>query len=35
MTTVKQLVSLHRGHVWVESTVGKGSTFYVALPAEK
>ncbi|MBI4334074.1 MAG: HAMP domain-containing histidine kinase, partial [Chloroflexi bacterium] len=26
------LVEAHQGHVWVESEVGKGSTFYVALP---
>lgn len=35
LSIVKQLVTLHQGHVWVESTVGKGSTFYVALPDEK
>jgi len=29
---VKDLVEMHRGEVWLESEVGKGSTFFVALP---
>jgi PAS domain S-box-containing protein len=29
---VKELVSRHRGHIWVESQEGKGSTFFVLLP---
>src|SRR5579872_520134 len=29
---VNELVTRHRGHVWVESMEGKGSTFYVTLP---
>lgn len=29
---VKETVSLHGGEVWVESQVGKGSSFYVSLP---
>lgn len=29
---VKEVVTRHRGRVWVDSQEGKGSTFYVALP---
>ncbi|MFQ6029457.1 MAG: ATP-binding protein, partial [Dehalococcoidia bacterium] len=29
---VKQMVELHDGKVWLESSSGKGSTFSVALP---
>jgi signal transduction histidine kinase len=32
---VKELVTRHEGHVWVESTEGEGSTFYVLLPLKK
>jgi PAS domain S-box-containing protein len=29
----RQLVEMHRGKVWLESEVGRGSTFTIALPA--
>jgi signal transduction histidine kinase len=32
---VKELVTRHEGRVWVESTEGEGSTFYVLLPLKK
>jgi len=33
LSIVKSVVDRHRGRVWVESTPGEGSTFYVLLPA--
>ena len=32
LSTVKIVVEAHKGKVWVDSEVGKGSTFYVKLP---
>jgi signal transduction histidine kinase len=32
LAIVARIVERHRGRVWVESTVGQGSTFFVALP---
>jgi PAS domain S-box-containing protein len=33
LTSVRRIVERHDGRVWVESTPGHGSTFFVALPA--
>ena len=32
LALVKELVTAHRGQVWVESTLGKGSTFFFTVP---
>ena len=32
LSITRQLVQLHDGHVWAESTLGQGSTFFIALP---
>ncbi|ABQ24243.1 sensor histidine kinase [Geotalea uraniireducens] len=35
LALVREIVNAHGGRVWVESAVGKGSTFFVALPIVK
>ena len=35
LTISKKLVELQNGHIWVKSTLGEGSTFYVQLEFEK
>lgn len=35
LAIVKSIVASHQGRVWVESTIGKGSTFIVILPAQE
>jgi CheY-like chemotaxis protein len=32
LAIVKQMVQAHGGNVWVESELGKGSTFFISLP---
>jgi light-regulated signal transduction histidine kinase (bacteriophytochrome) len=33
LTVVKKVVSRHGGHVWLDSTLDQGSTFYFTLPS--
>jgi signal transduction histidine kinase len=35
LTVSKHLVELHEGKLWVESELGKGSTFFFSLPVAK
>jgi len=32
LAIAKQIVEMHGGHIWVESTLGKGATFQMELP---
>ena len=34
LTVTRSIVELHKGHIWVDSEPGRGSTFYFTLPAE-
>ncbi|MCL4876875.1 MAG: HAMP domain-containing histidine kinase [Anaerolineae bacterium] len=35
LAIAKRFVEMHRGRIWLESELGKGSTFYVQLPVVK
>jgi PAS domain S-box-containing protein len=35
LPVVRQIVEMHSGRVWVESEIGKGSTFHVVIPVRR
>jgi len=35
LAIVKTIVDAHQGRIWVESTVGKGSSFFIVLPVSE
>jgi signal transduction histidine kinase len=35
LTVAKKIVELYHGKIWVESEVGKGSTFFFTLPKQE
>jgi signal transduction histidine kinase len=32
LSVCKKIISLYNGEIWVESTIGQGSTFYFTIP---